>query len=82
MTKVMVKTWFGSYVGQSIQLYYAGRRTIPMLIVKRPDGSHRTERVVDVIDLGPDPAPTPTQPQMQPQFTAPPVDPTKFERSE
>lgn len=68
MTKVMVKTLFGSYLGQSIQMYYSGRRAVPMIIVKLADGSHRTARVVDAVDLGPDPQPA----TLQPQFVPPP----------
>lgn len=73
MTKVMVKTFFGSYVGESIQLYFAGPYATPMLIVRMADGSHRTTRVVDAVDLGPGPQPV----TLQPQFAPPPPSPTQ-----
>lgn len=65
MTKVLVKKWFSSYTGESIQLYYAAPRSTPMLIIKRADGSHRTERVVDVIDIQPPAAPVVQVPPVQ-----------------
>lgn len=71
MTKVMVKTWFSSYIGQSIQMYYSGRRSVPTIIVKLADGSHRIARVVDAIDLGPDPVPASVAP---PVFVPAPVE--------
>lgn len=70
MTRVMVSKLFTTYFGESIQLYFAGPRTTPMLIIKLADGRHRIERVVDVVDLGPtQPAVIPPQ-TLEPQLVA------------